>query len=483
MHTTLLIGGERVEGAGEPFDIVNPATGEVDATVNAASSAQVGEAIARAQAAFPAWRDAPQDTRSAALDRAASLVDDHAGDLVDVLTRETGRTATRNRVYVDWTATILRQYAALARHDRGRVVPSNDAAQLSLVLRSPFGVVAAIAPYNYPLVLMVHKLAPALAVGNTVVGKGAVETTRSTLFLGEILADAFPAGVVNFVAGGGDVGKALVAGDGVDLVAFTGSTAAGTAIGAACNQLNRPALLELGGKDPAIVFPDADLDVAVPGIVWASYLNAGQVCTSTERVYVHRSLHDEFVERSVTLTAGLEVGDPFAPATHVGPMRTAAGRDRVLSQIAEAVESGATVAVGGEARDPGFFLTPSVVTGVDHSMKLMTEETFGPVMPVMAYDEDDEAFALAMDTPYGLGASIYTTDASRVKRAYEQLPVGNLWVNEALVDNQAAPFGGVRASGNTRELGVEGLHAFTFPKHVHWNVVADLKPYWFRVGD
>jgi acyl-CoA reductase-like NAD-dependent aldehyde dehydrogenase len=482
MHDHLLIGGEAVPGAGDPFDIVDPASGEADAIVGAASTAQVADAIGAARRAFPGWHRLPQDDRSAALSAIADLIDDHVDELVDMVTRETGRTAARNRVYVEWAATIFRQYAAMARHDRGRVVPSNDQAQLSLVLRSPYGVIACIAPYNYPLALMVHKAAPALAVGNTIVCKGAEETTRTTLFLGELMNEALPPGVVNVVAGGTDVGRALVAGDGVDLVAFTGSTAAGRVIGRDCADLARPALLELGGKDPAIVFSDADLDVAVPGVVWASYLNAGQVCTSTERVYVDRSLHDEFVGRASELAGSLRVGDPFDPTTQVGPMRSEVGRANVLEHLAEAQESGATLHVGGEPFGPGFFLRPAVVSGVDHSMKLMTEETFGPVLPVMAFDDDDQAFALATDTPYGLGASLYTSDARRVKRGYETIPVGNLWVNEALVDNQAAPFGGVRASGNTRELGIEGLHAFTYPKHVHWNIDAEVKPWWFGAG-
>jgi acyl-CoA reductase-like NAD-dependent aldehyde dehydrogenase len=479
MHDRLSIGGEMVEGAGEPFDIVDPALARVDATVHAASTDQVDAAISAASEAFGPWRARPQDERSAALSRIADLIEEHTEELVDVVTRETGRTASRNRVYVSWAATVFRQYAALARHDRGRVVPSNDAAQLSMVLRAPYGVVACIAPFNYPLALMVHKVAPALALGNTVVGKGASETTRTTLLLGRLMNEALPAGVANVVAGGADVGRSLVGGQGVDLVAFTGSTAGGRAVARDCVELGRPVLLELGGKDPAIVFADCAMDVAVPGVVWAAFLNAGQVCTSTERVYVHRSRHDEFVEKAAALTASLHMGDPFDADTQVGPMRTEAGRSRVLEHLAEADESGATRHVGGEPSGPGFFLSPAVVSGVDHSMKLMTEETFGPVLPVMAFDEVDEAFALALDTPYGLGASMYTGDARLVKRGYEELAVGNLWVNEALVDNPAAPFGGVRSSGNTSELGIEGLHAFTYPKHVHWNIESEVKPWWF----
>lgn len=482
MEHGVILGGARVPGEGDAFEVVAPHTGAVVATVAAASTAQVRAAVETAAAAHPGWRDAAQDDRSAALLRAADLVEARADEILAVVTEETGRSITRNRVYVAWTATVLRQYAWLARHDRGRVVPSNDADQLSMILRRPFGVVAAIAPYNYPLALLVHKVAPALATGNTVVMKGAAETTRTTLLFAEILAAAMPAGVVSAVAGGREVGEALVAADGVDLVAFTGSTTVGRAIGAACADLVRPVLLELGGKDPAIVAPDADLSVAVPGVVWAAFLNAGQVCTSTERVYVHRSRYEEFLAGAADLTGRLRVGDPFDPATEIGPLRTEAGRRRVLADLDDATTRGARVVTGGDPRDPGFYLRPALVADADHTMRLMTEETFGPVLPVMPYDDIDEAFALAADTPYGLGASLYTADARLVKRAYERLIVGNLWINEAVVDNPAAPFGGQRASGNARELGVEGLHAYTYPTHVHWNIEARPKEWWFTGG-
>ncbi|WKZ83085.1 MAG: aldehyde dehydrogenase family protein [Acidimicrobiia bacterium] len=479
MHDRLIIAGESLTGSGPSFDVIDPVRGEPTATIASAGEEQVVAAVAAARAAFPAWRDAAQQTRSDALLAAADLVEARSEELLALVTADTGRAITRNRVYVAWTAFVLRQYAHLARHHRGRVVPSNDPGQLSLVLRSPYGVVAAIAPYNYPLALMVHKVAPALAAGNTVVLKGAPETTRTTQFLAGLLAEVTPPGVVNAVVGGREVGEWLVNASEVDLVAFTGSTSAGRAIGEACAMLTRPVLLELGGKDPAIVFADADLEVAVPGVVWSSFLNTGQVCTSTERVYVARSRYAEFVEAAAAATARIRVGDPFDPATEVGPMRTEAGRARVIAHIRQAEEAGARVVVGGDRQDPGFWLSPALVADVDHTMSLMNEETFGPVLPVMAFDEPDDAFALAADTPYGLGASIYTGDARLVKRSYDTLPVGNLWVNEGVVDNPAAPFGGVRASGAARELGIEGLDAYTYPKHVHWNVEPEVKPWWF----
>ena len=478
-HDRLLIDGQAVAGDGAAFEVIDPRDGAVSATVAAASPAQVEAAIAGAQAAQRGWEAAAQDERSAALTAIADEVDERRDEIVDLVTLETGRTRARNRVYADWTSFLFRQYAVLARHSRGRVVPSNTSGQLSMVLRVPVGVVACLIPYNYPLALLVHKAAPALATGNAIVVKGAPETTRTTLLLGEIMARHLPPGVAQTVAGGAGVGEALVEGA-TDMVAFTGSTAAGRRIGARCADLVKPAHLELGGKDPAIVFRDADLGTAVAGVVWAAFLNTGQVCTSTERVYVDRRIEDEFVAAVAAATEALVVGDPFAEATQVGPLRTAANLDRTSDHVADAVAHGASVRAGGMRPDgPGFWYRPTTLAGATHDMAVMRDETFGPVLPVMGFDDPDEAFVLAADTPYGLGASVYTNDPRLVKRAYETLRVGTVWVNDPVVDNPAAPFGGMRASGTGRELGLEGLDAFTVPRHVHWDIDGGVKPWWY----
>lgn len=477
----LLIDGSFVDGEGPSADVIEPSTGEVFVTWNDSSPSQVDRAVDAARSAFPAWRDAPQDTRSAALRTIAGDLDRRRDDIARALTHETGRALSRNGLYVDMAAAVFRQYAELARLDGGRVAPSNEPGQLSLVRRVPYGVVVALVPFNYPLLLLAFKLAPALAAGNTVVVKPAPDTPVSLQVLAEVFAAHLPAGVVNTTRGGAEVGEALVAHPEVDLVAFTGSTAVGRRIAGTCARMGTASHLELGGKDPALVFADTDPDLAAEAVVWAAFLNAGQVCTSTERVYVHRSLHDHFLERAVRLTEKLRVGDPFDSSTQVGPMRSERGRTRVLAQLASAVGAGAEVLVGGVPLDrPGFYLAPSVVAGVDHTMELMREETFGPVLPVMPFDEEDEAFALAADTPYGLGASIYTESSRLVERAYRELQVGTVWVNDPVVDNLAAPFGGMRASGNARELGPEALDSFTRPRHVHWNLGLTRKTWWFR---
>jgi betaine-aldehyde dehydrogenase len=476
----LLIGGHSENGRGREIEIENPATAEVAARVRSADAAQVDAAVKAAADVQPSWRRVAQDERSESLRRIAASLLEQRARLAEVLTIDTGRPYTRNLLYVDFAAGVFRQYAELARLVGGSAPPPNEPGQLSLVLRVPYGVVGCLIPWNYPLLLLAFKVAPALATGNTVVVKGAPETTLSTLSLLEIFQAHTPPGVVNLLAGGAAVGEQLVAHDGVDLVAFTGSTGAGRLIGARCAELTKPAHLELGGKDPAVVFGDVDTALAARAVVWAAFLNAGQVCTSTERVYVARSSYDEFVDRSVELAASLRVGDPMDVETQIGPMRSEAGRARALGHVTSAVAAGAEVLVGGDIPPgPGYFLRPTVVAGVDHTMDLMREETFGPVMPIMAFDGDDEAFSLAADTPYGLGASVYTADPERVRRAYEDLRVGTVWVNDPVVDNPAAPFGGMRASGNARELGVEGLAAFTDPKHVHWNLSLRAKPWWY----
>jgi betaine-aldehyde dehydrogenase len=377
---------------------------------------------------------------------------------------------------------LFRMYAELSRALGGRIAPSNDPGQLSLVLRAPYGVVGCLIPWNYPLLLLAFKVAPALATGNTIVIKPASETPLSLMILSEVFASALPPGVVNTVLGSGkEIGEGLVTDANVDMVAFTGSTEVGRRLGVLCAEATKPSHLELGGKDPAIVFDDADPAVAAEAVAWASFLNAGQVCTSTERVYVHESIYSQFLDDVVGVTESIRIGDPFDNATQVGPMRSEGRRRKVLGEIEAAVSSGARLLIGGSpVAGPGFFMEATVLADVDHEMGIMRDETFGPVMAVMPFASDDEAFGLAADTPYGLGAGIYTESPTRVERAYRELNVGTLWVNDPVVDNLAAPFGGNRASGDARELGVEALDSFTTARHVHWDLALEPKPWWFR---
>ena len=331
--------------------------------------------------------------------------------------------------------------------------------------------------------MLAWKLAPALVAGNTVVVKPPSPAPLSIIRMVELAFDHFPPGVVNIVTGwGNEVGDTLVAHPDVSVIAFTGSTAIGQHIARLAAPQMKHLHLELGGKDPFVIADDAPLDLAVEAVAYASLINAGQVCTSTERVYVPRAMLSEFAEALAARVGRLRLGPGIEPTTDVGPMIAETGRATVEAHIADAVAKGATVLAGGRrpAHLPaGFFLEPTVLVGVDHTMRCMREETFGPTIPIMAYDTFDEAIALANETEYGLGACLCTHDARKVRRFYEDVRAGSIWINDPLTDNYAGPFGGMKMSGIGRELGTEGLESFWQTKHVHWDIEGGIKGYWY----
>ncbi|MDD5628414.1 MAG: aldehyde dehydrogenase family protein [Elusimicrobia bacterium] len=465
--------------------VINPATEEAVGEIPNQGAREVSAAAARARAAFPGWRRTPAHERAELLQRVARGLREKSEDLAVLLTKEGGKPLRENRDEVGWCASAFDYYAGLCRAERGRVIPSIEASQLALVLHEPYGVVGAIVPWNYPLLLAAWKLAPALAAGNTVVLKPPRQTPLSTVACREVYA-CLPEGVVEIVTGAGvPTGEALVRDPGTDLIAFTGSLEMGRRVAAACAQTVKKTHLELGGKDAFVVCEDSDLATAVKAVAWAAFLNTGQVCTSTERVYVHRSIHREFLERLEAFTKSLRVGDGMDPGTDVGPLIDAAGRKKAEAHVAQALRRGAKLVCGGR-RPPGlkkgFFYEPTVLSGVDHGMAVMREETFGPVCPVMPYRDFDEAVRLVNDSPYGLGANLYTRDSRRVKRFFEEVAAGTIWVNDPLTDNDAGPFGGCKASGASRELGEEGLREFQQAKHVHWDFEQKAKPWWYPYG-
>jgi acyl-CoA reductase-like NAD-dependent aldehyde dehydrogenase len=339
MRTTMWAGGAELAGQGAVQVVANPATEEPLAEVPSASPGQVDRAVQAARAALGGWRRTPAGDRGELLHGVAAWLRAHTEELGRLMTLEGGKPLVENTDEVGWTANAFSYYAELGRHERGRVIPSIEEGQLSLVLKEPVGVVATIVPWNYPLLLLAWKVAPALAAGNTVVVKPSPYTPLATLRLAEAFA-GFPDGVVNLVTGGAEVGEALVVHGGTDLVAFTGSVATGQRIGALCAEQVKRTHLELGGKDAFIVCDDVDLEVAAPGAAWAAYLNAGQVCTSAERFYVLEPVFDEFVDRLVSVTKELRLGDPLDPATDVGPMVAEAQRARVEGQLEGAVRAG-----------------------------------------------------------------------------------------------------------------------------------------------
>jgi acyl-CoA reductase-like NAD-dependent aldehyde dehydrogenase len=485
MDTRLLIGGERVEGAGPALAVEDPAREERIAEVGTPDEAQLDAAIEHARRAQREWAGTPAAERAEALHEVATRLRDRTGELAELMTREGGKPLIENRDEVGWTASAFDFYAELARSSEGRVIPPVESTQLALVLKEPLGLVACIVPWNYPLLLLAWKLAPVLAAGNAALCKPSELTPLSTLALAPCV-DHLPAGLVALLAGGGDVGERIVDDERVDGIAFTGSVATGTRIAERAARRVARVNLELGGKDAFIVCPDiaAEIDIAARGGAWAAFLNAGQVCTSAERFYVHRDVYDDFLNAFVDHTRTLKVGDPLDPATDIGPMVSAAQRDKVRAQVDAAVAAGAHVLVGGDSagHDRGYYYSPAVITGAPRETGLLREETFGPVAPIVPVASLDEAIELANDSPYGLGANVYTRDLETAIRCARELRAGTVWINDPLTDNDAGPFGGMKRSGSGRELGQEGLDAFQETKHVHIETRLEVKDWWYPYG-
>ena len=478
----LWINGEwQPSAGGRPRRIENPATLETLDEVVDATADDVRRAAAAAAAAQRTWRRMPALERAQLLHEAAGLMRQDRARLSELLTREGGKPRIENLDEVEWCAACFQHYAEIARSAFGSSIPPTAAHQINFTIKEPLGVVGAIVPFNYPLLLLVWKIAPALAAGNTVVIKPSELTPLSTLRLVETALAHLPPGVVNVVTGAGEVGQAIVDDPDVACIAFTGSTAVGTRIAVrAAEQLKR-VNLELGGIDPLIVFEDADLDVAVPGAAWARFLNNGQVCTSAKRIYVVEAIAPAFIERFVAHTRSLTVGDPMDPETDLGPLISERARERVEAQVARAVAQGARVLEGGRRLTvgPGYFYAPTVLDGVRPGDNIVCEEVFGPIASILPVKDADEAIALAARSEYGLGANIYTRNLTYALRAMQEIKAGTVWINDPLTDNDAAPFGGMRKSGLGRELGIEGLDAFRETKHVHLDFVPERKAFWF----
>ncbi|MBI4862871.1 MAG: aldehyde dehydrogenase [Candidatus Riflebacteria bacterium] len=478
------IGGEFVGSHSEKtFRVVNPATEEILAEVPRGDRNDAADAVEAAAGAFEEWRFMPGVERADLLHHVAAACRHHRTELARLMTQEGGKPLIENLDEVEWVAACFDFYAQVGRDQKGRVIPPVQRDQFNFVVKEPYGVVACIVPWNYPLLLMAWKVAPALAAGNCVVIKPSEYTPLSTLRMAECAFSHLPSGVVNVVTGYGvEAGEPLTTHPKTDLIAFTGSLATGKKVAGLAALGMKKINLELGGNDPFIVCDDVDLDVAVRGAVWAAFLNMGQVCTSAERFYVFESVADTFIQKFVERTRALRIGDPLGPDVDLGPMIAEFQRKKVEDKIEEGRRAGAKVLCGGQ-RPPGFakgfYYEPTVLTSVDHTMPLMKEETFGPVAPIMVVKGIEEACRLANDSIYGLGANLYTTSLEHVFYAMERVKAGTFWINDPLTDNDAGPFGGMRASGFGRELGSEGLEAFRDTKHVHLDYKLSSKPYWF----
>jgi betaine-aldehyde dehydrogenase len=480
----MYLNGEMTAGhSTDAIEVQDPATEEIIDAVPRGTEADVEAAVSAAGAAFPAWRACVANERASMLHEVAVKLRTHEHDLIELLTREQGKPWAENEEELVWSANTFDYYAELGRHECGAVLPPGAPSQLNFTRKEPYGVVACITPWNYPLLLLAWKLAPALAAGNSCVIKPSEMTPLSSIYLAEHVFDHLPAGVVNVVTGyGEETGDPLVRHPGVSVVAFTGSLATGQRIASLAAPQMKKLHLELGGKDPMVIAEDADPEQAARALAYAALLNCGQVCTSTERVYVPRERASDLTEALVEHVRSLRLGAGSSKGTDIGPMIGEQYREKFERHVEGARTAGASILTGGrrpKKPERGYFYEPTVLTDVDHSMQIMREETFGPAIPIMQYKSFDEAIALANDSPFALGACLLSRDPVRIKQFFEEVQAGTIWINDPLTDNYAGPFGGMRMSGGCRELGQEGFDEFRATKHVHWDFSTGVKDSWY----
>ena len=463
---TLFIGGDWVPSRGTGrIDVVSPSTEEHVGSVPEGTKADMDVAVAAARRTFEdptGWSSWSPADRADVLERLAQALEARGGETAHRVSMQNGMPITiALQLEAVFPAIVARYYAGMIRSTTLEEERAGLLGGMIRVARKPVGVIAAIVPWNYPQTLAMFKLAPAMAMGCTVVMKPSPETVLDSLLLAEAAEEAgVPAGVLNIVPAGRDVGAYLVAHPGVDKVAFTGSTAAGRSIAEVCGRLLRPVSLELGGKSAAIVLEDADLSQAGEALFGATLLNNGQTCYLGTRVLAPRSRYDEVVDTFAAIATGMAVGDALDPATMIGPMASSRHRDRVEGYIRTAQEEGARLVTGGgRPAGRGWFIEPTVFADVSNDQTIAREEVFGPVLSVIAYDGEEDAVRIANDSEYGLGGSVWTSDADHGTDVARRIQTGTIGVNHYVPD-PVAPFGGVKGSGLGRELGPEGLAAY-----------------------
>lgn len=466
----LYIGGE-FRSAINTVPVIEPATEEVLGRAACASTSDIDDAVAAAHGPDArAWSAAEPAERAQVLKRYAAALQSRAAETATLVSRENGMPISLSRgVNGLFPAALVGYYAKLvAKSEREETRPALIGH--TIVRREPVGVVGAITPWNYPQALAVMKLAPALAAGCPVVLKPSPETAMDSLVFAAAAVEAgLPPGVLSVVPGDATAGAHLVSHQGVDKVAFTGSTAAGRVIGATCGQLIRPVTLELGGKSAAIILDDADTEATVAGLRSASFANNGQTCHLSSRILVPRSRYDEFVDAIAALAHGLVVGDPLDESTEIGPLVSAKQREQVLGHIAAGNTSGARLVAGGSVppdQPRGWFVAPTVFADVDNSDRLAQEEIFGPLLVIIAYRDDDEAVRIANASEFGLAGTVWSQDVERATGIARAIRTGSIGINDYQLDIRS-PFGGVKASGLGRELGPEGLEAYQISKSIY----------------
>jgi succinate-semialdehyde dehydrogenase/glutarate-semialdehyde dehydrogenase len=474
--TQALIGGEQVGArSGEETPVVNPATEEAFDAVPKGGPEDVDAAVAAAKEAFSEWSKKDPDDRAQLMRAGIAKIQENAKEIAQILVREQGKPFTEAMGELHHFLHGMNYYADLASKIEGVYanLPSALGRAYGMVIKKPIGVCAAIVPYNFPLTLMGTKVGPALAAGNTTVVKPANTTPLATLRVAELMQEAeLPPGVLNVVTGPGkEVGEALATHPDVRRVALTGSTQTGRRMMEIAAPKFKRVSAELGGSDPVIVFPDADVDAAVRGINIGRFFNAGQACLAAKRVYVFDEIYDEFMEGMTKRVSRYELGDGMEkaekPKIRMGPLNAARHRDVLADQLQDAVDRGAKIAVGGNGHDgKGYFFEPTVIEDAPHDSRVVREETFGPLLPVFKVNDVDEAIRLANDSAYGLGSSVYTHNVKWIHRAAQEIEAGMTWVNQLHFGYDELPFGGVKDSGIGREHGKEAIEHYLEQKSV-----------------
>ncbi len=467
-------------------EIINPATLDVVGRI-ALTTPEVAEEVAsEAVAAQREWKRIDAKSRAGLLHQLANRIEQsHFEDVGRLMTLEMGKPVSEAIGELYNVAPAFRYFAEIARYEAGKIAGTTQAGSFQFARYEPYGVSVHILPFNFPVLLMAWTVAASLAAGNSCIVKPAEATSLSSLKFMEHFAAVLPPGTVSCLTGGAETAQALIRSRNTHAIAFTGSVAAAKAVNVACAEQLKPAIIEAGGNDPMIISEHAPLDVAVPGSITAAFHLSGQICTSSERFFVHEKVHDAFVERFATEARKLRVGNGLE-RVEIGPLVSEAARDKVIRIVDRAISEGATLVTGGHippARNTGWFYEPTILTGITPDMEIMNTEIFGPVAAVCKVKTFEEALELANKSDFGLGACLFTTDLDEAMTAAEVLEAGMVWVNNPLIDNDALPFGGWKNSGLGRELGRQGLDAFRQSKMViidHKPVVSD---WWYPYSD